>query len=402
MSNYHVEPVDKPAALTQGGHQVPPQGAGPGPVAPPADARRARRRDRAVARRARGRHDRVHLAEPVRWLRGAVPRSGRSRTSRPRTRPSRSRRASRPTTPEARAFVMLVDPGQQRLHRRRGHDRRRDRTQRARALPALSAPGLQAQPVLRNFWLECPCHGSRYDRLGIKADGAAVRARARAAWIASASRWTATASLTINTGKITLGPAARRARPARASSRRARPPAASDADDPTTPRRPMTDTPGREPRAEPAGAPVPAAGRAGPGRALHVGAVDAHGRADRRSAPPRSCASRRTPAGSASWPSSWSSCSWRSTGSTSWGRRSGLTEPRLDAEADRPAGHRGRARLQHLPGQLRALPRRQTARAGIGPVLNSQDKLFQHLNEDYLQQHPGRRRTVRLRQRHLA
>ena len=43
-----------------------------------------------------------------------------------------------------------------------------------------------------------------------------------------------------------------------------------------------------------------------------------------------------------------------------------------------------RARLQRLPGQLRALPRRRTARAAIGPALNRQDKLFQHLNANYL------------------
>ena len=30
--------------------------------------------------------------------------------------------------------------------------------------------GCKPNPCLRNFWLECPCHGSRYDRLGVKAD----------------------------------------------------------------------------------------------------------------------------------------------------------------------------------------------------------------------------------------
>ena len=32
--------------------------------------------------------------------------------------------------------------------------------------------GCRPNPCLKNFWFECPCHGSRYDRLGIKADGA--------------------------------------------------------------------------------------------------------------------------------------------------------------------------------------------------------------------------------------
>ena len=31
--------------------------------------------------------------------------------------------------------------------------------------------GCKPNPCLKNFWLECPCHGSRYDRLGIKAAG---------------------------------------------------------------------------------------------------------------------------------------------------------------------------------------------------------------------------------------
>ena len=72
----------------------------------------------------------------------------------------------------------------------------------------------------------------------------------------------------------------------------------------------------------------------------------------------RSSASRRMPAGSASSPSSSSILSCRSTGSTSSGSRSGC--PNRGSTGDRgPAGHQGRARLQHLPGQLRALPRRE-------------------------------------------
>ena len=39
MSNYHVEPVDKPAALTERGDQVAAQAAGPGHLAPAAAAR---------------------------------------------------------------------------------------------------------------------------------------------------------------------------------------------------------------------------------------------------------------------------------------------------------------------------------------------------------------------------
>ena len=73
---------------------------------------------------------------------------------------------------EARAFVILVDPAQQRFFA--GEDTTGDGTSlNVRALyqrcPHL---GCKPNPCVKNFWLECPCHGSRYDRLGIKADGA--------------------------------------------------------------------------------------------------------------------------------------------------------------------------------------------------------------------------------------
>ena len=54
-----------------------------------------------------------------------------------------------------------------------------------------------------NFWFECPCHGSRYDRLGIKVLqlGPAPRSLDR-----FASTIDSSGVLTIDTGKITLGP----------------------------------------------------------------------------------------------------------------------------------------------------------------------------------------------------
>ena len=106
---------------------------------------------------------------------------------------------------EARAFVILVDPGQQRFLA--GEDTVGDGTAlNVRALyqrcPHL---GCKPNPCLRNFWLECPCHGSRYDRLGIKVDGAQYGPSPR-----SMDRFSITVDaagkLTINTGKITLGP----------------------------------------------------------------------------------------------------------------------------------------------------------------------------------------------------
>jgi cytochrome b6-f complex iron-sulfur subunit len=105
----------------------------------------------------------------------------------------------------AKAFVILVDPSQQRFVQ--GEDETGDGTNvNVRALyqrcPHL---GCKPNPCLRNFWLECPCHGSRYDRLGIKAAGAqygpAPRSMDRFGVIVDAA-----GALTVNTGKITLGP----------------------------------------------------------------------------------------------------------------------------------------------------------------------------------------------------
>ncbi len=106
---------------------------------------------------------------------------------------------------EARAFVILVDPAQQRFLP--GEDQTGDGTAlNVRALYQ-RCPHLGCKPNAceRNFWLECPCHGSRYDRLGIKADGAAYGPAPR-----SMDRFSITVDdkgvLTVNTGKITLGP----------------------------------------------------------------------------------------------------------------------------------------------------------------------------------------------------
>jgi cytochrome b6-f complex iron-sulfur subunit len=65
--------------------------------------------------------------------------------------------------------------------------------------------GCRPNPCLKNFWFECPCHGSRYDRLGIKALGAqygpAPRSMDRFAAVVDSA-----GVLTLDTGKITLGP----------------------------------------------------------------------------------------------------------------------------------------------------------------------------------------------------
>ena len=56
----------------------------------------------------------------------------------------------------AKAFVILVDPSQQRFIPGEDADRRRDERQRPRALPALPAPRLQAQPVPQELLARVP------------------------------------------------------------------------------------------------------------------------------------------------------------------------------------------------------------------------------------------------------
>jgi len=105
----------------------------------------------------------------------------------------------------AKAFVVLVDPNQQRFVA--GDDQTGDGTSvNVRALyqrcPHL---GCKPNPCQKNFWMECPCHGSRYDRLGVKAAGPQYGPAPR-----GMDRFGVTVDaagvLTINTGKITLGP----------------------------------------------------------------------------------------------------------------------------------------------------------------------------------------------------
>jgi cytochrome b6-f complex iron-sulfur subunit len=107
--------------------------------------------------------------------------------------------------PEARAYVVLFDPGRQGFNA--GEDTSGDGSfLNVRGLyqrcPHL---GCKPNPCLKNFWLECPCHGSRYDRLGIKAAGTPYGPAPRCMDRFSASV-AGSGVLTLDTGKITLGP----------------------------------------------------------------------------------------------------------------------------------------------------------------------------------------------------
>ena len=103
---------------------------------------------------------------------------------------------------EARAYIMLVDPARQEFVA--GEDPTGDGTSlNVRALyqrcPHL---GCKPNPCIKTYWLECACHGSRYDRLGTKADGLgpAPRGMDRFALVVDSD-----GVLTLDTGKITLG-----------------------------------------------------------------------------------------------------------------------------------------------------------------------------------------------------
>ncbi len=106
---------------------------------------------------------------------------------------------------DARAFIVLVDPARQEFIP--GTDKTGDGSAlNVRALyqrcPHL---GCKPNPCLKNYWLECPCHASRYDRLGVKAAGTQYGPSPR-----SMDRFSATVlpdgRLELDTGKITLGP----------------------------------------------------------------------------------------------------------------------------------------------------------------------------------------------------
>ena len=107
--------------------------------------------------------------------------------------------------PDARAFIVLVDPSRQEFVP--GEDKSGEGTAiNVRPLyqrcPHL---GCKPNPCLKNFWFECPCHGSRYDRLGIKAAGTQFGPAPRSMDRFSGSVDSA-GVLTLDTGKITLGP----------------------------------------------------------------------------------------------------------------------------------------------------------------------------------------------------
>ena len=107
--------------------------------------------------------------------------------------------------PAARSFIVVVDPARQ------GWIAGRDETGEGSVLNvrALSQRcphlGCRPNPCIEDFWFRCPCHQSRYDRLGIKAAGElfgpAPRGMDRYAIEVDAA-----GVLFVDTSRITLGP----------------------------------------------------------------------------------------------------------------------------------------------------------------------------------------------------
>jgi hypothetical protein len=107
--------------------------------------------------------------------------------------------------PAARAFIMTLDPALATW--REGSDPTGDGTAlNVRALSQVCPHlGCRPNPCVEDFWFHCPCHQSRYDRLGIKAEGIRFGPAAR-----GMDRYPIEVDrngvLTVDTSKVTLGP----------------------------------------------------------------------------------------------------------------------------------------------------------------------------------------------------
>jgi Rieske Fe-S protein len=105
---------------------------------------------------------------------------------------------------EARAFVVLVDPTA-------GFVPGRDESGTGATVNVLALSkicphlGCRPNPCLEDWWMHCPCHQSRYDRLGVKAAGEAFGPAPRG-MDRFAVEVDAKGVLTIDTTRVILGP----------------------------------------------------------------------------------------------------------------------------------------------------------------------------------------------------
>ena len=106
--------------------------------------------------------------------------------------------------PQAKAFVVVVDPRIARFLP--GVDEHGEGLLNLRALsqrcPHL---GCRPNPCIEDYWFHCPCHQSRYDRLGIKPAGTAFGPAERG-MDRFAVEVDADGVLTIDTSHLALGP----------------------------------------------------------------------------------------------------------------------------------------------------------------------------------------------------
>ncbi len=106
---------------------------------------------------------------------------------------------------DARSFVITIDPA------RGGWTPGADPTGDGTALNVRAVSqrcphlGCRPNPCIEDFWFRCPCHQSRYDRLGIKADGIQFGPAARG-MDRHPVEVDADGILTIDTSRVTLGP----------------------------------------------------------------------------------------------------------------------------------------------------------------------------------------------------
>jgi cytochrome b6-f complex iron-sulfur subunit len=102
----------------------------------------------------------------------------------------------------ARSFIQLIDPARGFVP---GQSADGEGTPINVRAMYQRCPHLGCKPnfCTTNYWFECPCHGSRYDRLGTKVLELGPAPRGLDRFAASVSP---DGILTVNTGKITLGP----------------------------------------------------------------------------------------------------------------------------------------------------------------------------------------------------
>jgi cytochrome b6-f complex iron-sulfur subunit len=103
----------------------------------------------------------------------------------------------------ARSYVTLLDVGKQRFVTADSPQGDGASTNVRTLYQRCTHLGCKPNFCATNYWFECPCHGSRYDRLGIKVLGLGPAPRSLDRFASSVD---AKGILTVDTGKITLGP----------------------------------------------------------------------------------------------------------------------------------------------------------------------------------------------------